>query len=43
MLILFLYNIEPPFYKYLNDAAKSNDISNIKSLGPFARALQGVL
>lgn len=43
MLILFLYNIEPSFYKDLNDASKSNDISKIKLLGPFARALHCVL
>jgi len=42
-LILYLYSMEPPFYADLNNASRILDSTKIKSLGPFSRALWGIL
>ena len=36
---MYLYSMEPPFYKHLNKACRDKDISKIDNLGPFAAAL----
>lgn len=43
-LILWLYSIEPPFYKWVGEASRDinvfeSDPEHVNSLGPFARAL----
>ena len=42
-LILYVYSIEPPFYNDVSSACRTLDTTKIKSLGPFARAIFGVL
>ena len=42
-LILILYSMEPPFYADLNNACRSLDKAKLKTLGPFAKAIFGVL
>ena len=43
MLILTLYSMEPPFYSDLNNACRDMDTTKLKTLGPFAKAIFGVL
>ena len=42
-LILILYSMEPPFYADLNKACRDLDHQKLKTLGPFAKAIFGVL
>jgi len=42
-LILYLYSMEPHFYTDLEVACQNMDTSKLKSLGPYAKALFGVL
>lgn len=42
-IILYLYSIEPSFCADLNMACRSLDRTRVKSLGPFARAFDGVM
>jgi len=42
-LILRLYSMEPPFYSELNNASRDLDVTKLKTLGPFAAAIFGVL
>ena len=42
-LILMLYSMEPPFYADLNKACRDLDHQKLKTLGPFAKAIFGVL
>jgi len=42
-LILYMYSMEPPFYAELNAASRKMDQSQLQSLGPFAKALYGIL
>ena len=42
-LIMNLYSMEPSFYADLKDACKNVDQTKIETLGPFARALFGIL
>ena len=37
--ILYMYSMEPPFYKYMNKACREKDWSKIDKLGPFAAVL----
>jgi len=42
-LILNLYSMEPPFYNDLNHASKTSDGNKLTTLGPFAKAMYGIL
>lgn len=42
-LIMNLYSMEPSFYADLNNASMTMDESKLTTLGPFAKALYGVL
>ena len=35
--------MEPPFYAELNNASRNMDKSKLKTLGPFSKAIYGVL
>ena len=37
--IMYLYSLEPPFYRVLNRACREKDVSKIELVGPFAAAL----
>lgn len=37
--IMYIYSLEPPFYKHLNKACREKDVSKIDKLGPFACTL----
>ena len=37
--ILYLYSLEPPFYRHLNRACREKDISKVDKVGPFAATL----
>jgi len=39
LLIANLYSMEPPFYADVNNASRTMDITKLKTLGPFARAI----
>ena len=41
--IMYMYTIEPPFYYDLNREALMCNSTKLKSLGPLARALSGIL
>ena len=41
--ITYMYTIEPPFYYDLNKASLELNGTKLKSLGPFARVLSGIL
>lgn len=41
--ILWLYQIEPPFYFHLNEASRRQDRTLLPMLGPFARAIHHIL
>jgi len=42
-LILNLYSMEPPVHADLNNASRDLDLSKLVTLGPFAKAISGVL
>ena len=42
-LILYLYSIEPPFYKHINQACKNQDRTKLRTLGPMVRILYQIL
>jgi len=37
--IMYIYSLEPPFYRALNRACRDKDLSRLDVLGPFAAAL----
>lgn len=42
-LILNLYSMEPPIYSDVNKASRKLDMSKLRTLGPFAKAIFRVL
>jgi len=42
-MLLWLYSIEPPIYAELNKTCNSGKLLNLRTLGPFARALYETL
>ncbi len=39
LLIANMYSMEPPFYADVNNASRTMEITKLKTLGPFARAI----
>lgn len=37
--VMYLYSLEPPFYRHINRACREKDMNKIDKVGPFAAAL----